>query len=90
MGKFGGTTKLIAIVCQFHDGMMARVLDNGEPSEAFPVTNGVKHGCDLAPTLFSTMPGIRYRTDGKLFNPKRLQAVTKVGETVVRDFQAVR
>ena len=35
--------------------MMARVLDDGEPSEAFPVANGVKQGCVLAPTLFSLM-----------------------------------
>ncbi|KAL8582720.1 hypothetical protein ACOMHN_051506 [Nucella lapillus] len=61
-----------------------QVLDDGEPSEAFPVTNGVKQGCVLVPTLFSIMflamlsdafsdykPGIniKYRSDGKLFNP---------------------
>ena len=33
--------------------MTARVLDDGQPSEAFPVTSGVKQGCVLAPTLFS-------------------------------------
>ena len=27
----------------------------------------------------------RYRTDGKLFKPRRLQVVTKVKETVLRD-----
>ena len=37
-----------------HDGMMARVL-NSEPSEGFPVSNGVKQVCVQAPTLFSLM-----------------------------------
>ena len=64
------------------------------------MTNGVKQGCDLAPTLFSLMfsamltdafretsPGIaiRYKCDRKLFNPWRLQAVTKVKDIVIRD-----
>ena len=65
------------------------------------MTNGVKQGCFLAPPLFSMMLsamlsdafrdcklgiGIRYRNDGNLFKPRRLQAVTKVRETVLRDF----
>ncbi|BFZ17197.1 hypothetical protein BsWGS_20236 [Bradybaena similaris] len=43
------------MVRQFHDGMSARVQDNGVCSESFNVTNGVKQGCILAPTLFSMM-----------------------------------
>ncbi|XP_076055151.1 uncharacterized protein LOC143033544 [Oratosquilla oratoria] len=101
MAKFGCPRKFIAIVRQFHDRMTTRVLDDGEPSEAFPVTNGVKQGCVLAPTLFSMMfsamlsdafrncesgISIRYRYDGKLFDLRRLQAITKVKKTVVRDF----
>ena len=53
MAKFGSPAKFIAIVRQFHDGMKARVQDGVEYSEPFLVTNGVKQGCVLAPTLFS-------------------------------------
>nr|VZI27907.1 unnamed protein product [Spirometra erinaceieuropaei] len=78
MQKFGCPERFTQMVRQLHDGMMARVTDNGAVSEAFAVTNGVKQGCVLAPTLFSLMfsamlvdayrderPGIRiaYRTD---------------------------
>lgn len=44
---------LLAIVRQFHDGMMVGVLDNGESSESFLLINGVKQGCVRAPTLLS-------------------------------------
>ncbi|BHF82138.1 hypothetical protein SprV_0802527500 [Sparganum proliferum] len=53
--KFGCPERFIEMVRQLHDGMMARVTDNGAVSEAFAVTNGVKQGCVLAPTLFSLM-----------------------------------
>ena len=43
------------MVRQFHDGMLARVQNDGEYSDPFPVTNGVKQGCVLASTLFSMM-----------------------------------
>ncbi|BHF69629.1 hypothetical protein SprV_0301267500 [Sparganum proliferum] len=43
------------MVLQFHDGMIARVIDNGAVSEAFAVTNGVNLDCVLALTLFSLM-----------------------------------
>ena len=55
MSKFGCPDRFVKIVRQFHDGMMARVLDDGNASDPFPVTNGVKQGCVLAPTLFSLM-----------------------------------
>ena len=55
MAKFGCPSKFINMVRQLHDGMQARVLNDGESSDAFPVTNGVKQGCVLAPTLFSMM-----------------------------------
>ena len=81
--------------------MQAHVFDVGESSAPSPVTNGVKQGCVLPPTLFSMMfsamltdachdgdPGldIRYRTDGKLFNLRRLQAKTKIHVDRLREF----
>ena len=42
MAKFGCPPRYIAMVRQFHDGMQAHVQNDGEYSEPFPVTNGVK------------------------------------------------
>ena len=80
--------------------MTASVLDNGDTSDSLPVTNGVKQGCVLAPTLFSMVfaamlhdasqhndDGIQlsYRTDGGVFNLRRLTAKTKVKVTTLRE-----
>ncbi|VDM04759.1 unnamed protein product [Schistocephalus solidus] len=79
------------MVLQLHDGIMARVTDNGMLPQAFAVTNGVNQGRVLALTLFSLMfsgmlmdaycderPGIHFacRTDGHLINSRRMQAPT--------------
>ena len=55
MAKFGCPPRFITMVRQFHDGMQARVQNDGEFSEPFEVTNGVKQGCIMAPKLFSMM-----------------------------------
>ena len=39
MAKFDRPDKFIAMVRQFHDGMLARVLNDGEFSDPFPVTS---------------------------------------------------
>ena len=98
MAKFGCPPRYIAMARQFHDGMQARVQNDGEYSEPFPVTNGVKQGCVMAPTLFSMMFStmltdafqdvdagfpIKYRFDGKLLDLRRLQAKSKVQTNVV-------
>ena len=76
---FGCQRKFTALVRQLHDGMRVTVIDNGDTSGSFPVTNGVKQSCVLAATLFNMVfaatlhdasqhndDGIqlRYRTDG--------------------------
>merc|ERR1711963_318859 len=82
--------------------MMVSVRDNEEYSDEFAVTNGVKQGCVLAPTLFSMMfsamlidaykdtsygVDLKYRFDGGgLFNQARLKAKTKVDSLSARDF----
>ena len=84
--------------------MLAKVQNDGEFSDPFPVTNGVKQGCALASTLFSMMFSamlpdafqdgdngipIRYRFAGKLFNLRRLQAKSKVQTEVLDEFLSV-
>lgn len=81
--------KFIVIVRQFHDDILVRVQDNGETTEPFSVSNGVKQGCVIVSTLFSLMfsamltdafrdtnidIGIRYQTVGSVFNLRRVQA----------------
>nr|VZI45446.1 unnamed protein product [Spirometra erinaceieuropaei] len=100
MQKFGCPERFTQMVRQLHDGMMARVTDNGAVSEAFAATNGVKQGCVLAPTLFSLMfsamlmdayrderSGIRiaYRTDGHLLNHRRMNFQSRVSTTTVHE-----
>ena len=44
---------MIDVIRQFHDGMRARVrMDDGELSEWFEVTQGLRQGCVLSPLLF--------------------------------------
>ena len=86
MATFGCQARSVAMVRQFHDGMLARVQNDGENSEPFPVTNGVVQDCVLAPALFSMMFSamitdacqdcddgfpIRYRFAGMLLNLRR-------------------
>ncbi|BHF60354.1 hypothetical protein SprV_0100331800 [Sparganum proliferum] len=72
--------------------------DNGAASEVLSVTNVMKHGCVLPPTLFSPMfsavpmdtyrdehPGIRivYRTDSHLLNHRRTHFQSRVSTATV-------
>ena len=92
--------KLHSLLQSFHTDMKGTVLFNGNCSEPFDISNGVKQGCVLAPTLFGiffalvlkhafgdSTEGVylRTRSDGKLFNISRLRAKTKVRDVLIRD-----
>ncbi|BHF65332.1 hypothetical protein SprV_0200834200 [Sparganum proliferum] len=47
--------RLMYVVLHLHDVLMAPVTDKGTVSDALAVASEVKHGCVLAPTLFSLM-----------------------------------
>ena len=102
MAKYDCPEKFISIVKSFPDGMHVRMQDNEESSVAFPVTNKVKQGCVLAPTLFSIMFSVMlfdafsssdngidiwYLTEVSAFKLRRLQAKTKVKTDIVKKFQ---
>ena len=84
MEKFGFPRKFTALVRQLHDGMRATVIDNGDTSDSFTVTNGV---CSRPYLL---QHGIRCHasrrfTDGGVFNLRRLKAKTKVKVATLRE-----
>ncbi len=51
--NFGCTEKVINLIKALHEGMHTKVVQGRDTSKDFAVTNGVKQGCVLAPTLFS-------------------------------------
>ncbi|VDL89039.1 unnamed protein product [Schistocephalus solidus] len=92
--KFGCPERFTHMLRQLHDGMMARVTDNGMISEASAVTNGVKQGCALTTNLFSLLlfampmdayrderPGIRIAYSGEeLLNTRRSRPQGREGQ----------
>ena len=90
LARLGCPPKFLTILRQLHEGQQGQVKHNRSLSGSFPISNGVKQGCVLAPTLFSNffsimlreakenLPrGNRFRTDGNLFNLRSLHARTK-------------
>ena len=53
--------KFLTIVRQLHEGQQDQVKHDGSLSGSFPISNGVKQGCVLAPTLFSIFFSIMLR-----------------------------
>ena len=94
--------KFLTILHQLNEGQQGQVTHNGSLSDRFPISNGITQGCVLAPTLFSIffslmhyeanedLPDgiyIRFRTDGSLFNLRRLLARTKTIEEFITELQ---
>ena len=87
--RYGCPPKFINLIRLFHDHIRGQVVLGKSTSKFVPISNGVKQGCVLAPSLFGIFLTaviqeaykdrdegiyIRYRTDGKLFNIARLRA----------------
>ena len=54
LARFGVPEKMLTVIRPFHEGIRARVrTDDGEHSEWFDVTQGLRQGCVLSPLLFN-------------------------------------
>ena len=96
----GCPPKFISMIRLFHDGMTGQALSNGNVTEAFAISNGVKQGCVLAPVLFNVFftcmlshtvrdlekgVYIHYGFDGSLFDLRRLNAKTKSLQSLLQE-----
>ena len=97
--KYGCPEKFTTMTEALYTGIMANVSFGGSVSGSFSVTNGVKQGCVLAPTLFSIFlpvmldEAFRHMGDGvyiqsrqsaDLFNVAHFSAKTKTTRILVR------
>ena len=98
--KYGCPEKFTTMIEALHTAMMANVSVGGKVSESFRITNGVKQGCVLAPTLFSIFLSamlddafrdmgdgvyIQSRHSADLFNVAHFRAKTKTTRIVMRE-----
>ena len=61
LARLGCPPKFLTILRQLHEGQQRQVKHNGSLSGSFPISNGVKQECFLAPTLFSIFFSIMLR-----------------------------
>ena len=56
LARAGIPAEIIAAIRQFHDGMRAWVrMDDGELSDWFAVSQGLRQGCIMSPPLFKVL-----------------------------------
>ena len=100
LALYGCPTKFIQIIRLFHVDMTGQVLSNGEQSDLFSISNGVKQGCVFAPVLFNLFFAcvlrqavgnmdegvyVLFRYDGSTFDLRRLSAKTKTLNSPIPD-----
>ena len=98
--KAGIPSQMRKVIASFHNGMIAQVIYGGKASPKFPVKNGTKQGCVLAPLLFAIYFAVMldyalkdknfgipvcFRATGGLFNIRRFTAPTKTSLEMVCD-----
>ena len=100
LARHGCPPKFIQIILLFHVNMTGQVLSNGEQSDPFTISNGVKQGCVLAPVLLNLFficvlrqavgnmdEGVYvcFRYDGSIFDLRRLSAKTKTLNNLIQE-----
>lgn len=53
--KLGCPPKFLTMIIQLHEDQLRRVRHSSDLSQPFPIANGVKQSCVLAPTLFTIL-----------------------------------
>ena len=92
--------KFIQVIFLFHVDMTGQALSNGEQSDPFSISNGVKQGCVLAPVLFTLFSTcvlrqavgnmdegvyVYFLYDGSIDDLRRLSAETKTLNSLIQE-----
>eukprot|EP00954_Amorphochlora_amoebiformis_P011955 933833-Amorphochlora_amoeboformis.AAC.1 len=77
--RYGLPTKLVSLVRSMHEGMQARLRLDTDLSESFPIENGLRQGCVMAPTLFNLFfAAVFYAAFHDLQEEKGIQIVSRL------------